>query len=204
MADIEKVMKGKKSFKKEMDRRLSKADSNKAWQDAHSRLAKIHAAYPNLPKGVRSHTDTYIFPAAAIYFSIKEVAPDEAFDIMRDVMRTSTEKIGKMLGRMTKIPGFKRFFLKGWDVMSHKMFGPKAGFSNVFYPKEKDRFKMDITGCPYHKYLTELGCPEINILFCDNDVYTYGNLPGMNFIRTKTLGAGDELCDFCMEIEKKH
>ena len=62
------------------------------------------------------------------------MAPDEAFGIMRDVMRTSTEKIGRMLGKMTRIPGFKRFFLKGWDVMSHKMFGPTAGFSNVFYP----------------------------------------------------------------------
>ena len=38
----------------------------------------------------------------------------------------------------------------------------------------------------------------------DNDIYTYGNLPGMKFIRTKTLGAGDELCDFCMEISEKH
>lgn len=69
---------------------------------------------------------------------------------------------------------------------------------------KEDRFRMDITGCPYHKYLTELGCPEINILFCENDVYTYGNLPGMKFIRTKTIGAGDELCDFCMERDKIH
>ena len=84
--------------------------------------------------------------------------------------------------------------------MSHKNFGPTAGFCNVFYPKEKNRFKMDITACPYHKYLTELGCPEINILFCDNDVYTYGNLPGMKFTRTQTIGGDGELCDFCMEI----
>lgn len=204
MTSVDKIMKGKQSFKKEMDKELSREDSDKAWKDAHSRLAKMFAAYPNLSKGVRAHTDSFIFPAAAIYLAIKEVAPDKAFEIMRVVMKERTEKIGRVLGKMMKLHGFKHFFLKMWDIMSHKNFGPTAGFSNIFYPKEKNRFKMDITACPYHKYLTELGCPEINILFCDNDVYTYGNLPGMKFIRTKTIGAGDELCDFCMEMVEKH
>ena len=84
--------------------------------------------------------------------------------------------------------------------MSHKMFGETSGFKNVFYPKEKGCFRMDITQCPYNKYLTEQGCPELNVLFCENDVYTYGNLPGLKFTRTKTIGAGDDLCDFKMEI----
>ena len=199
MKKTEKTMKGKRAFKEKMDERLSKADSDKAWKNAYEKLDKIYLEHADLPKGVSAHTDDFIFPAAAIYLAIKEVAPDKAFEIMRDVMRERTEKIGKMLGKMTVIPGFKSFFLKMWDVMSHKMFGPTAGFKNVFYPKEKNAFRMDIIECPYHKYLTELGCPEINILFCDNDIYTYGNLPGLKFIRTKTIGAGNELCDFRME-----
>ena len=77
-----------------------------------------------------------------------------------------------------------------------------AGFWNVFYPKEKGCFRMDIIECPYNKYLTEQGCPELNILFCENDVHSYGNLPGLKFTRTKTIGAGDELCDFKMELVK--
>ena len=200
MRNVDKMMKSKACFKNKMDEVLPREDSDKAWRDAHRRLEKMFAMYPNLPKGVCAHTDSFIFPAAAIYLAIKEVAPDKAFEIMRIVMKERTEKIGRLLGKMMKLPGFKRFFLKMWDTMSHKNFGPTAGFCNVFYPKEKNRFKMDITACPYHKYLTELGCPEINILFCDNDVYTYGNLPGMKFTRTQTIGGDGELCDFCMEI----
>ncbi|MBQ7586413.1 MAG: L-2-amino-thiazoline-4-carboxylic acid hydrolase [Lachnospiraceae bacterium] len=49
-------------------------------------------------------------------------------------------------------------------------------------------------------YLTEQGCPELNILFCENDVHSYGNLPGLKFTRTRTIGAGDDLCDFKMEL----
>ena len=80
------------------------------------------------------------------------------------------------------------------------MFGESAGFKNVIHECPKGKFKMDIMGCPYNKYLTEVGCPELNVLFCDNDVYAYGNIPGMKFTRTKTIGAGDELCDFEMEV----
>lgn len=43
-------------------------------------------------------------------------------------------------------------------------------------------------------------CPEVNVLFCENDIHSYGNLPGLKFTRTKTIGAGDELCDFKMEL----
>ena len=91
---------------------------------------------------------------------------------------------------------------KIWELRSHKKFGEASGFKNVFYPREKGCFRMDITQCPYNKYLTEPGCPELNVLFCENDVYTYGNLPGLKFSRTKTIGAGGDLCDFKMEIEK--
>ena len=44
---------------------------------------------------------------------------------------------------------------------------------------------------------------NVSVLFCDNDVYSYGNIPGLKFTRTKTIGAGDELCDFKMELVKK-
>ncbi len=131
----------KHDFKDRMDKVLPREESDRAWQDAHSRLVKMYAAYPNLSKGVRAHTDSYIFPAAAIYLAIKVVSPEKAFEIMRDVMKENTEKIGRMLGKMMKIPGFKRFFLKMWDTMSHKNFGPTAGFCNVFYPKEYEDAK---------------------------------------------------------------
>jgi hypothetical protein len=59
---------------------------------------------------------------------------------------------------------------------------------------------MDIIECPYNKYLTEQGCPELNILFCENDVHAYGHLPGLKFTRTGTIGAGSDRCDFKMEL----
>ncbi len=195
-----KTMKGKSAFKDEIVKRLSQDECERIWRDAHKRLYKMYADHVDLPKGVTMHTDSFIFPAAAIYLAMKEVDPGMAYDVMKKIMAEKSGKTGKMLAKFCRVPGFKKFFLGMWDSMSHKMFGETAGFKNVFYPKEKKCFRMDITQCPYHKYLTELGCPELNVLFCENDVQSYGNLPGLKFSRTKTIGAGDELCDFKMEI----
>ncbi|PWT27326.1 L-2-amino-thiazoline-4-carboxylic acid hydrolase [Butyrivibrio fibrisolvens] len=197
-----KTMKGKKVFKDEIATRLSTSESEKIWRDAHERLYRMYDEHQNLSKGVAMHTDGFIFPAAAIYLAMKETDPDMAYDVMKKIMAEKSKKTGQMIAKCCKIPGFKKYFLNMWDSMSHKMFGEASGFKNVFYPKEKESFRMDITQCPYNKYLTEQGCPELNILFCENDVHSYGNLPGLKFSRTKTIGAGDELCDFKMELVK--
>ena len=195
-----KTMKSKTVFKVEMAKHLPESDCKRIWGNAHKRLYKMYSEHTDLPKGVSAHTDSFIFPAAAIYLAMREKAPETAFDIMKKVMAEKSGKMGRSLAKCCKIPGFRAFFLRMWDAMSHKMFGESCGFKNVFYPNERGCFRMDITQCPYHKYLTEQGCPEINILFCENDVHMYGDLPGMKFTRTKTIGAGDELCDFKMEI----
>ena len=61
MVSTDKIMKNKQVFKNKMDEMLTREESDKAWQDAHSRLAKMYVAYPNLSKGVRAHTDFFIF-----------------------------------------------------------------------------------------------------------------------------------------------
>lgn len=195
-----KTLKGKEAFKKEISSRFSQTECDKVWRDAHKRLYKMYIGHQGLPKGVAMHTDSFIFPAAAIYLAMKEINPDTAMDVMKKVMAEKSGKTGDMIAKFCRLPGFKKFFLRMWDSMSHKMFGEASGFKNVFYPKEKGCFRMDITQCPYNKYLTEQGCPELNILFCENDVHSYGNLPGLKFTRTRTIGAGDDLCDFKMEL----
>ncbi len=195
-----KVMKSKKLFKTEIAKRFAPSETEKIWADAENRLFELYASHTDLPKGVSAHTDSFIFPAAAIYLAMKEADSEIAYDIMKTKMAEKSDKMGQMIAKCCRFPGFKKFFLSMWDTMSHKMFGETAGFKNVFYPKEKSCFRMDITQCPYHTYLTEAGCPELNVLFCENDVHSYGNLPGLKFTRTKTIGAGDELCDFKMEL----
>lgn len=97
-----------------------------------------------------------------------------------------------------KLPGMKSLFISIWDPMTRKMFSTNSGFENVFYPKKNSEFRMDVTACPYNRYLTELGCPELTKIFCANDDRCYGNLPGLEFKRKGTIGTGADRCDFYM------
>lgn len=175
-----KIMKSKSFIKAEMDRQLTQKQSDFLWRKSTKRLDSILIRYQNLPKGVHTHTDRFIFPAAAIYLTAKEYVPAEkAYSIIENAAIRNTAAMGEKLAKMMKIPGMAGLFIKMWDPISRKMFGESCGFKNVFHPKEKGAYRMDIIACPYNRFFTELGCPELTKIFCENDERTYGNLPGL-------------------------
>ncbi len=200
MTIAQKIMKKKQFIKDEMDRQLTLKRSNFIWRKATKRLDSILDQYKDLPKGVHTHTDSFIFPAAAIYLTAKKYIPAEkAYSIIENAAVANTTAAREKLVKLMKIPGMAGLFVRMWDPVSRKMFGENCGFKNVFYPKEKNAYRMDIIACPYNRYFTELGCPELTKIFCENDDRTYGNLPGLKFIRTGTLGKGAQKCDFYLK-----
>ena len=192
-------MKSKTFIRAEMEKTLPKEKSDALWLDAEMRLDEILTRYTSLPKGVRFHTERFIFPSAAVYLTLKNAVDEKtAWRIVENAAIANTEPIGKKLTGLMRIPGMRSLFMRIWDPMTKKMFGADSGFRNVFYPREKDVYRMDVTACPYCRYFTELGCPELTKIFCENDDRTYGNLPGIKFERTGTLGKGADRCDFCI------
>ena len=195
MKTAKQIMEGKLSIKKELDKQYPNSDE--LWQRIESRLNDIMAKYPDLPKGVHMHTDNYIFPSAAIYLTLKEVTSREkAYAVIENAAIEHSTESGRKIANALKIPGMKSLFVKIWDPLTKKMFGPDSGFQNVFYPKKKGEYRMDVVACPYNKYFTELGCSELTKIFCANDNRCYGNLPGIEFRRSGTLGTGADRCDF--------
>ncbi len=58
--------------------------------------------------------------------------------------------------------------------------------------------------CPYQDECVRCGCPELCSCFCDSDDITYDGLhPKLVWHRTKTLGRGDDCCDFCLKLAGK-
>lgn len=199
MTKAQKIMKGKRFIKTEIDRILTKEQSDLVWSKATARLEKLLRKYADLPKGVHAHTDNYIFPSAAIYRTAKEFMTEEqAYAALENAAIQKTTRLGKMLANMMKIPFMPDLFIRVWDPMTKSMFGAKSGFQNRFYPKKKGEYRMDILACPYCKYFAELHCFELTKIFCDNDERGYGDLPGLRFERTGTLGKGADRCDFCI------
>ncbi len=195
-------MKKKAVIKAELDKALPKAQSDALWQEATAKLDGLLARYSALPKGVHIHTDSRILPSAAIYLTVKEtVGPEKAYRIIEDAAVRGCAEIEKKLQSLMKLPGMQSLFIKAWDPLTKKIFASGNGFQNVFYPKKKGEYRMDVTSCPYCRTFTELGCPELTKIFCENDERIYGRLPGLKFERTGTLGKGAERCDFCLRKE---
>ncbi len=193
----EKIMKKKTFIKAEMDTVLGSEESDILWEQSSKRLAEIIKKYETLSDGVHAHTDNFIFPSAAVYLTIKEHAGEDiAYKIIENSAIKASGDAGKKLAILMRVPGMKSLFIKVWDPLTKKKFGSNSGFKNVFYDNPKGEYKMDIVACPYCKYFTELGCPEITKVFCANDNRVYGNLPGIEFRRNGTLGTGAERCDF--------
>ena len=197
MTQAQRIMKRKAFIKAEMDRRAPQSDA--LWQEAAERLESILARYASLSGGVRAHTDNFIFPAAAIYLTAKEaLGQPAAYGIIEDSAARHSASAGQKLARLVRLPGMAGLFVRIWDPLAKRLFGESHGFQNRFYPKRKGEYRMDVLACPYFRYFTELGCPELTGIFCDNDERTYGSLPGLAFERTGTLGKGADRCDFCI------
>lgn len=105
-----KVMKSKKLFKTEIAKRFAPSETEKIWADAENRLFELYASHTDLPKGVSAHTDSFIFPAAAIYLAMKEADSEIAYDIMKTKMAEKSDKMGQMIAKCCRFPGFKKFF----------------------------------------------------------------------------------------------
>ena len=199
MKPAQRIMRKKRFIKTHMDGMLPKEQSDAIWQSATKRLEEYLVRYETLPKGVHGHTDTFIFPAAAVYLTAKEtLGEDAAFSIIEESAIHVSGGAGRKLARLMRVPGMPSLFVRIWDPLTKSKFGKDNGFENVFYPKRKGEFRMDITACPYCRYFGELGCPELTRIFCGNDDRVYGNLPGIVFERTGTLGTGADRCDFCI------
>jgi hypothetical protein len=179
-----------------MDKIMPVEQSDALWQKAAGKLDSIMEQYGSLPKGVKMHTDK-IFPAAAVYLTVKDaVGGEKAYHIIENAAVLGCADIEKKLQKLMKVPGMRSLFVAAWDPLTKKLFGSNSGFQNRFYPRKKGEYRMDIVACPYNRYFTELGCPELTRIFCENDERTYGNLPGLQFVRTGTLGKGADCCDF--------
>ena len=197
MKTAAQIMKKKTAMRAELEKHLPEDETDALWQRATERLSAILTRYADLPKAMRFHTEDRIFPSAAIYLTAKERLGEEAaFGIVENAAVELTDQLGRKLARLMRLPGMRSLFVRIWDPLVRKVFGPDNGFRNVFYPRQKGEYRMDVLACPYCRYFTELGCPELTRIYCENDERTYGNLPGIAFERTGTLGKGADRCDF--------
>ena len=194
---------GYRNIKKELVRKYGKEQVQQIWEKAGKTWEELCARYAHLPEKMKQHTDGQMFRMAAVYMALKEAYPEVALEILGAGVEREGRRIAKMLSCALHIPGMDYVFLRIFAKMLGSSFNEDAGFKSTEHCMSKNEVRFDIHQCPYCKYLTELGCPEIIHFSCEIDEWIYGNLPGLKFERAGTLGTGADKCDFCLKRAKE-
>ena len=154
----------------------------------------------NIPKALKQHTETNIFPAIAVYKTLRKhgMEPEAACDVIRRFFAGICGVMFKPVSWVLHIGGLYHRYPAGMVRHSIRDFSPEAGFAYRMPDKENPAVaRFDIVSCPYHAMCEKYDCLELNPAFCDSDDAKYGHLhKNLKWARTGTIGKGAPCCDF--------
>ncbi len=170
-----------------------------------ARLDVLRRESAGASKEKQFHLENQILPGIAAYETLQTVMPrDEALQTVHDYIETRAWRLKKMILKLMRIPGFYRRVPGIFCKQTPRLFGTAAGFAATEIQTSGGVWRIDMTRCPYHDACVEYGCPELCHCFCDSDDITYDGMhPRLLWHRTKTLGRGDDCCDFCLKLTEK-
>ncbi|SMC22207.1 L-2-amino-thiazoline-4-carboxylic acid hydrolase [Clostridium acidisoli DSM 12555] len=137
-----------------------------------------------------------ILPRIALYKVLKEELGEQkkAYDTVEKYMLTIVgPKLNKQYSMLKFIPGFFYMFRK---IMLNVISKSDNWVTEVI-KNDSISVKYNITKCLWYDACVENNCPELCKIFCDVDHVIYGSMKKIKFIRTGTLGTGNNCCDFC-------
>ena len=150
---------------------------------------------PQDVKMLAQHMKNAILPAIAL----RAVLPDsgytkgETLKLIRNSVLDSAKPMAKVFSKAGHLPFFFRLF----GFMCRKsMFGDN-GWIFKWKTCNSTAIEWDCHKCIYHDTFVRYGFRELTAIFCESDDVMYGNIPGARWGRSKTIGRGAEVCDFC-------
>ena len=164
-------------------------------KDVYKRIGElIEEEKQYCDKGNYSHM-AQILTSIAMYEVLQQHGKSEegAYRIVSEEMwkfldPSGMQKLAKknfFLPLMKKIVpfGFRHGSGTGWRYTWHK-------------DDPKNEFHFECNECIYAKILGRRGLMKLGSMCCHADIINYGSLPYTDFIRTKTLCQGGDVCDF--------
>ena len=166
---------------------------------AQARYDELYAGRPRFDLPVLRKHLANILAGLALYQTLCEENDDrEAVMAEIDqvlaawVEHSGQHKLMRIMGRLSDPFAMLRI---GNRVVL-KMSYPPEGWTVEWVEDSERCIAYDISECFYLNILTAYGAPELTAHFCRGDDVQFGNIPGVTWERTKTLGRGDDRCNF--------
>ena len=192
-----------KDFRASVARRFPEraAELNAAFD---ARMTELWHDNADASEDQKRHLRGQILPGIAAYETLQRVMPKrEALQLVHDFVEKRAWKLKKTIRFLLHIPGLYRCVPELFRKKTPQFFGETAGFAANEIQTSGGVWRIDMTRCPYHDACVKYGCSELCPCFCDSDDITYGDLhKNLVWHRTKTLGRGDDCCDFLMKVKR--
>lgn len=168
-----------------------------------SRLETLLAENDLNDKMLAGHLKRSILPAIAFHSALTGHGCEKKDSAER--IRSSVINDAKSSASFFQVLGKIPFFFSLMRVMVKKgiqlNYG-KSGWDFVWKRDDPEAIVWDCRRCFYADVFQKYGMPELTEIFCESDDVVYGNIPGVRWGRTKTIGKGDTICDFSLFKEK--
>lgn len=173
---------------------------------ARALFAEYTKVEADKPRAVTMHTVEKIYPCIAFYKAASECtnAPEQAYAVVEQFFAEESVAIAEKLQKLCRIPFVYQFAPRVMAGIIRRYFGTESGFEMIPHDTKRNVCHIDMVKCPYCSACTEQGCPELTTAFCNADDIAYGNMhPRLSWERKKTLGRGDDCCDFILRAVKQ-
>lgn len=153
-----------------------------------------------IDKAVFSHNMYAIYPTIATYKTLIEsgFSKEQAEKEIEQVVLATGESTREMFKTIGKFSFFFPLFKK-MCYTSTKTSYKKPFFDMKWLEQNKNTIAWDCHKCHYDDEFTKYNCKELTKIFCRLDDVMYGDIPTARWERTKTIGDGDEICNFCFK-----
>ena len=164
-------------------------------KDVYKRISElIDEEKQYCDKGNYKHM-AQILSSIAIYEVLQRYGKteEEAYRLVSEEMWKSLDPSGmqKLAKKSFFLPLMKKIVPFGFKHGSG--FGWRYTWHN---DDPKDEFHFECNECIYANILGRRGLMKLGAMCCHADIINYGDLPYTDFIRTKTLCQGGDVCDF--------
>jgi hypothetical protein len=152
-----------------------------------------HFTHPAL----RWHLEQKILPGLALYqvLSKEKSDQDAVLAEVRSLLEIGSRAFSKFVNVYTYLP--LPFAVMRQLFRASLLAFPQQGWDIEQVENSKTSFAFNVHRCFYLDVFTEYGAPELTALYCRLDDLLYvAWSPSIRWERTKTLGRGDDCCDF--------
>jgi hypothetical protein len=169
-------------------------------------LARVEARYAELYRdrthynhpALRDHLARSILPGLALYSTLRAdgCEEEEALRMTERLLAATLQRQRQLLEVLGRLPFFFVFLRAMTRRFMRRNFPPQGW--QVEWPDEgPDVVAFDMRSCFYLDVLTEYGVPKLTAVYCRLDDLVYEDVsPHVRWERTRTLGRGDDCCDF--------